>query len=236
MSISFINGHPALFIEKERLVVAGDLHIGMEFKFRDKGFYFPGAGAKMAEQLKSICKSSNAKGIILLGDVKDRLLNVTTEEETVLRNFFKTLEGIPIRIVKGNHDAYLDRILKTIGIDIKLENEILLDKVALLHGNTMATREALLKDYIVTGHSHVAANVNGVDEKVWAMIKISKEAGKSYEKYNKKCKLIMAPAFNDMIIGTRINKDSKTNIPLVRRGVFDMNSLEIYNLWGNKIS
>lgn len=236
MGISFVSGRPALLLEKERILVAGDLHIGMEFKMMDKGLYFPGAAKRMADSLLSIYEESRAKGMILLGDIKDRLMNVTKDDEEALRAFFSRLNGVGIRIARGNHDAYLQKILARLGISATVEDEILLGDTALLHGNTMPSEEAMMKRYVITGHSHVAANVNGIDQKAWAILSISGKASGSYEKYNKRCRLVMVPAFNDMIIGTSIDLSSRTNMPLIRRGVFDIGSLKLYDLRGNLIS
>ncbi|MDE1860547.1 MAG: metallophosphoesterase family protein [Candidatus Micrarchaeota archaeon] len=236
MTISFVSGVPLMLVEKERMLVAGDLHIGIEYGFADRGFYFADSAAKMSEEIMEAVHKSSAKGIILLGDVKDRLMNVTMDDERSLRKFFGGLDGIEVRIAKGNHDGYLAKILERLGIRASVENEILLSGVALLHGNTMPSNDAMKKDFVVTGHAHVAANVNGRDEKVWAVLKAGKGARRVYKEYNKKCKLVMAPAFNSMIIGTAIGKESSTNLPLVRNGVFDIKSLEIYDIWGNKLS
>lgn len=235
MQISFINGHPALLIQREKLLVVSDLHIGLEFKFGDSGVHFPNASRRMAEELLGVYKESGATGIAILGDVKESIGNVTRDEERALREFFSVLSGIGIRIAKGNHDAYIDRILAKLGFDARIEKEILLDDAALMHGNFMPSEEAMQKDYIIIGHGHTAAYVNGELEKVWFIAKSGKGAAKTYPRHNKRAKLIIAPAFNRMIMGSAMSSDSKNHIPLLRNDVFSSKNIELRTLQGLKL-
>lgn len=235
MSISFINGVPAAMVEKERVVVAGDLHIGMESKFDESKVSFPKATAKMAEELLSICKENNSSKIVLLGDVKDRLTNVTRPEMAMLKEFFDALSGIEVRIVKGNHDANLDWILKGLGYDVDIQKEILLDEVALMHGNALPSEEAVMKKYIVCGHGHIAAHLNGVDSKAWLVAPAGNGMEEHYKDYNKEIKLVAAPAFNRLIIGSRIGYETEEHIPLLSNRLFDFTSMKTYDLYGNML-
>ncbi len=233
MSISFINGVPALLVEKERVVVAGDLHIGMESKFEQSKVLFPKATARMAQELLLVCKQNDSEKIVLLGDVKDRLANMTRPEMLALKEFFDALGGVEVRIVRGNHDANLDEILSGLGFRIEISKEMLLEEVALMHGNALPSAGAVMKRYIICGHGHIAAHLNGIDSKAWMVAPLGKGMDESYKEYNKKIKLVAAPAFNRLIIGSRMGAETQSHIPLLSSRIFDFSKAKAYDLYGN---
>ncbi|MDE1823191.1 MAG: metallophosphoesterase [Candidatus Micrarchaeota archaeon] len=231
--ISFIKGKPALLVGKS--LVVSDLHIGLEFKFSGSGVYFPKASRKMADELLGIYKKSGAKDIIILGDVKESIGNVTREEENALREFFDALRGVGIRIAKGNHDAYLDRILARLGFGISIEREILAKDAALMHGNSMPSDDAMQKKYIIVGHGHMAAYVNGELEKVWFVAGTGRNARRMYGACNRAARLVIVPAFNSMITGSGLSSESRMHMPLLRNGVFTTEKAELRTLDGLKL-
>jgi len=230
--ILFLEGYPALLVTRERVLVAGDLHIGIESKFEQEGVHIAGAAERMAASLKHLYKESNAKKIVLLGDIKDSISFPSSYEYRELRKFFSRLADIEIVIAKGNHDAYIDRIIKEIGADASIANEIVFDKVALLHGNAWPSEAAMLKDYIVTAHSHFVVERNGTLEKVWIIAGAAPGAAIKYSSFNKSAKLVVMPAFNDLITGSRISGKTKEYSPLLKHGIFGWESAKIYLLDG----
>ena len=116
-----------------------------------------------------------------------------------------------------------------------MEREILLSDAALMHGNSMPSEGAVLKRYIICGHAHAAAQVNGADRKVWIVSPVGRGMRESYKRYNKGIRLVVAPAFNRLIIGSRIGYESEEHLPLLGNGLFDFGSSEIYDLYGNRL-
>ncbi len=138
-----------------------------------------------------------------------------------------------MRVAKGNHDAYLAEILSSIGFEAGIEKEIILSDVALMHGNALPSEEAVMKDYIVCGHGHIAAQVNGVDKKAWLVAEAGIGMGEHYKDYNKGIKLVAAPAFNRLIIGSRIGHGTEEHMPFLNNKLFDLGSAKAYDLYGN---
>ena len=137
----------------------------------------------------------------------------------VLYELFYRLSGIPVMIARGNHDAHLEAMLSGF-MNVEIGKEILIGEYAFMHGNSLPSADALKRGYIVVGHGHSAANVNGVDVKAWVIARPGSSMKKKYKAYNKKIRLVVVPAFNRMIVGTRIGNSS--NLPLFRSGVFDI--------------
>lgn len=235
MEISFLKGEPALLIKEGRFIAVGDLHIGKEFKLEESGMHFIKAAKRNAERLLELYNMHNAKGVILLGDVKESIMYPTKEEYKALREFFQVLEGIKIRIAKGNHDAHLDELMERMGLEIRVEREILLGKTALMHGNRMPSEEAMGRDYLIMAHGHTAVKNGGDAEKAWLIAKVGKRARLEYPLHNRKIRLIIVPAFSNLIVGTGLKEGYQKFIPALNNNVFDFNTAKVYGLDGELI-
>jgi len=234
--ISFLSGVPALMVGAEKFVAIGDLHVGIEEKFSGSGIAFPNAAKRAGSEVARLCSDSGALGLVLLGDVKHGLGNVTHAEMAELREFFNELRGIRVMIARGNHDAYLDRMLNSMDFGAEVGREILLSDVALMHGNAMPSEEAVMKRYIVCGHAHMAAQVNGIDRKAWLVSPAGPGMEAHYPKYNRGIKLVVAPAFNRLIVGSRMSPETEEHIPLLGKGLFDFSGARAYDLYGNELA
>ncbi len=235
MDISFVTGQPALLVKKEKQLVVSDLHIGLESRLDVSGIHLSNAAEALADDLMSAYGKSGAKGIIFLGDFKERIMHMTREERPALQMLINRLSGIEYSFIRGNHDAHLEEILKGMGIDKKLESEILLKDVALMHGNALPSKEAMEKNYIIAGHGHFAANINGAKKKVWFIAGPGSQAEERYPEYNKKIKLVIMPAFNRAITGTDISNGSAEHMPLLRNNIFDFSTATITDLEGKAL-
>jgi metallophosphoesterase superfamily enzyme len=234
MLISFIKNDPALVVKREKVLVVGDLHIGLNLKYREAGLHFQNATEKLARNLLRLCSESHSKEIIILGDVKESIAYPKFGEYIELKRFFETMKGMKIKIAKGNHDGDLAKVLENIEADVEIKKEIIMDGVALVHGNAWPSEEAMRKKYLISAHGHFAIEVNGRNEKAWIVARTGKGIGKKYERYNEKIKLVVVPPFNDLILGTRIGERTAERTPLFRQEVFDWKSSKIYDLRGNK--
>ena len=235
MGIFFIKGVPAAIIEPERLLAVGDLHVGIEDKFNAAGISFPNSARALGREIRGLCDSNRANGVVLLGDVKHRITNLTREDMASFREFFRELEGIRIIIAKGNHDAYIASLLGDIGAKCIVEKEILLTDCALMHGNSLPSEDAVSKKYILCGHGHIAAQINGIDRKAWLVAPAGEGMKDRYKNYNPAIKLVAAPAFNRLIIGSRIGDGTEKHMPMLNSRIFDFKRIAVYDLYGNAL-
>jgi putative SbcD/Mre11-related phosphoesterase len=241
--LRFVFGEPAAVVRadgKSRLVV-GDLHIGMEQRIIREGIKVYDATNKMAKSLTHIAKEFGCKSIIILGDVKESILYPDAQEQKMISGFFSELSHYEVSITKGNHDPHIEEIIPK---DVSVFDELVVEDFAFLHGHRWPTKEALDCDYIFTGHNHAAIRLMDKNkgiyaQKVWLISKINaKEAGKKYETFNMECRLVTAPSFNPLILGTPVNRtlpDSENINPLYRNKVFPYRRAEIYGIEGDTL-
>ncbi len=221
-------------------VVVGDLHVGNELRLRERGINADISTAQMATRIKDIAKEFGATRIILLGDIKDTILYPERSELLLLNKFFSELDGYDLDIVLGNHDAHFTELFPV--KKDRMHRELVVGNVTLLHGNRWPTEKGIMSDYIITAHNHVAISVidrnkHVYREKAWLVSDVDSDiAGKRYGEFNVKSKLIVMPAFNEMITGTAVNDKRLSSIsPLIRSGVFDLKGSKIYSIRGEML-
>jgi uncharacterized protein len=229
MLVSLVKGAPALLIRKEKTLVVGDLHIGLDLKYGRGGILFQDATKRMSDRLLGLCNETGAGSLVMIGDVKESITYPGFSEFMELKRFFGALKGVRISIAKGNHDGNLERVLRNLDLDIELKREIFVDGVALMHGNAWPSEEAMRKRYLVVGHRHFAVDSNGKTEKVWLIANAGKKIEKRYKSYNKGIRLIVVPPFNDLILGNAIRAEEGESAPF-RQGVFDWKGAKVYGL------
>ena len=226
----FLKGRPAAFIKGERMLIIGDLHIGKEAAFARSGVHFAGASKRLADSILEACRETKARKIVFLGDVKESVGYPDTTESRLLKEFFNELKGFEIYIAKGNHDAHLDEILLGIGVKAQICKELIFKNLACIHGNAMPSEEAMSKRYLFTSHLHAQALVDGQSQKVWITSEAGGSAKKWYKKYNKKIKLVVAPAFSQVVPGRLMDNFYSKSVLLFRKGVFSWAKAKVYSL------
>ncbi len=220
----------ALFAKRIGALVVGDMHIGMERKYESTGIHFERAAETNANNILSACKESGAKSIIFLGDVKDSIGFPDKEEKEGIARFFYLLKKYHIYIAKGNHDGHLIELFERLGINADIENEILMKDFAFMHGHTMPTTDALSKKYIVAAHGHFVIRIGSTSEKIFMLAKRKRALDGA-----KNSRLILVPAFSNLIYGTNITMGTKKMIPMFRNRIFDFDSAQVFGNDGREL-
>ncbi len=230
MLVSFVKGAPALLIKRERVLVIGDLHIGMNIKLKEAGIYFQGATERLAKNLLELYDKSGAESIAIIGDVKESITSPKFAEYKELKLFFDSLSGIKVMVAKGNHDGDLPKVLSNMGFKIRVEKELLFKDIALMHGNSWPSDYAMMKKYLIMGHGHYALEKDNSKEKIWLETRIARYAKKKYDKFNKNIKLIVVPPFNELISGVSVSRETKGYLPIFKNNIFSFEEAKVYGL------
>lgn len=158
-----IGSEPALLLRhgKERVVVAGDLHIGWEVTLSQQGIHIPSQTGKMLERLRSIVDKERPTRLIMLGDVKHSVTGAELEEWRDVPEFFEALlKLVPsIQVILGNHDGNLEPLTPSKVEILPSTGLALWGRFGLLHGHAWPTPEILGCETLILGHLHPAVTL-----------------------------------------------------------------------------
>jgi putative SbcD/Mre11-related phosphoesterase len=186
----------AIFLKEIDSVVIGDLHLGYEIELRKKGI---NVFTNLYEKIEKIKKRTNAKRIVLLGDVKHSIFRPSKKEEKIIKEFFEflNLNFLEIFVVKGNHDAFLEEYVSA---KIYSSRGFKIGKYGFFHGNSKPFKKVLSCKYLFCSHLHskifLPENIKKYEIPVFIVAK-----GKN--------KIIILPPFNDILFGKEFEIESK---------------------------
>lgn len=197
--ISIASPYPAILLEKEGLLVAADLHIGLEDESEEKGIHIP------APILPTIIKhvitpaiELGCSGVILLGDVKHEFAKVTGAEWFGVKKLISKLRerNLKVEVVRGNHDNYIIKILKE--LDVPLHDPYLeLSGIILTHGHKTLIEKG--GKIVIMGHEHPAITLKddvGIKHKFKAFIDLQTSGGR----------YLVLPSVSPLAYGSEFNE------------------------------
>lgn len=215
--IKFLRNQPIAFIENEGILVVSELHLGFEHELMRSGIIIPPQSEKFAKIIRKSMRRTKAERLVIIGDVKHRVPGISYREMKEIPKFFSFFED-PI-VVKGNHDANLEKIVQTKVYGTK---GVRIGDFGFFHGNAWPEREIFKCDYLFASHLHPSIQI--VSEfglrsvhRVWAKTRIDGRIVREKFKMRKtgRLNLIVMPAFNPLIGHMALNsKDVKLSNPL----------------------
>ena len=219
--------------EKTRVLLIADPHIGWEMELQQKGIHIPSQTGKLLNKLTAILAEFKPDALVILGDVKYTVISSEFGEWHDIPEFFKKLQSYvnKISIVRGNHDANLERLLPE-NVELLPATGAVIGDVGVFHGHKWPSPALLGCKTLVMGHMHpvvVFRDPTGcrltrqvwmradIDSEVLAGILLKKSKVKivgSVEEtlqkhFNIKLKaseLYIMPSFNDFLGGRPINE------------------------------
>jgi hypothetical protein len=226
---------PALLIGK--ILVIADLHIGIEYEIFQSGITIPSQVERLEKRIDSLIKQTKAKHLIILGDVKHQVPNISWQEYKEIPKFLEHFSKIKVSIIKGNHDGNIERLASK-GIDICEPQGFKIKDILLTHGQAWPNENDLDAEYIIMGHVHPAVEFwtekFRTVEPCWLKCKIDNK--RLEEKFKIKTDFkqgIVMPAFNHLIGGMAFNsKDFEPLGPLLTNEVLKWKDAEVYLLDG----
>ena len=232
-----IQNESALFIDKKKILVIADLHIGIETELQEKGLQTSSQAKKIIKRFNGICQRYKPQEIILLGDIKHMIPTISIQERIDVKQFLNKInENGKIHIIPGNHDGNIHRLTPD-GIKIHSSKGYKIDNIGFTHGHRWPSVELMNSNIIITAHSHPTVMFKDrldhrTFEPCWIRGKFFKK--NLNEKYpdSKADKIIIMPAFNPLCGGLAINRDGLTG-PFKK--IVDIKNSEIFLLDGTSI-
>jgi len=216
-----IPSKPVLIVEsrKKNLVVT-DIHIGFESQMTSNEIFI-GKNTSTNEtttELLNILDKEKPDSLILLGDVKSSVKNISKNEWDEVPKFFEKIkQKCDIVMIPGNHDANIQRLVPK-EIIMASTSGMIEDEVLFTHGHVMPSENFSNVKKIIMGHIHPVffqkeSIMNG--ERVWVSIKTKKE--KIFPSALGDIEIIIIPSFNKYFYASHKKKYNKSISPIINR-------------------
>ncbi len=158
MMLDFVRDGPALLVVGSmRVLVAADLHLGIESDMARHGIHFRSRSEVRLSRLENCIRKTRPGLLVLLGDVKHNVPVTSRQEYQELPDFIRRLrEIVPVRVIPGNHDTGIERFFEE-GEILPREGAVI-DNVGYVHGHMYPSPD-LSGRLIVAGHHHPVVNL-----------------------------------------------------------------------------
>jgi len=226
--VFILKNRPIAFVKELSLLAITDLHLGIEFELKRKGINVSLQSEKFLKFLEEAKQETDAKRIVVIGDVKHKVPVATAREIEYVKGFFENLSKIfeEIFICKGNHDDMLEEIL----LDYKVYGArgFKIKDYGFFHGHAWPFSKLWNCKTWIIGHLQAAIEIRKGNfkkiEKVIIKARPKVEKGKLQE-------IIILPAFSDLAGNLLLNKELPSDFLFEK--VIDISNSEVYLLDGS---
>lgn len=241
--IRLLTPWPAMLVEgEERLLLATDFHLGIEYELAKMGINIPFQTERFLGDLLNLVREHHPDRLLLLGDVKHGVPITSFQEKREIPRFFSALqeEVEKIDLARGNHDGNIQNLVPE-GVSIHPSRGFMIGdkfKVAVLHGHAWPYPRLMAADLIVIGHNHPTVRLNTplgvrITRRVWVRgrcdtAKLAKalleQAGidpegdpvhSLEEQFKVKVddpQMVIMPTFNDLMGGLPVNAEAPKSL------------------------
>jgi putative SbcD/Mre11-related phosphoesterase len=154
--LSIASPWPALFIEKENMLIVSDLHLGLEDEQESKGIHIPTSiFPKIVNSVLTPVKDLGCNEVVILGDFKHEFGKPSEAEWYSVKKMIRSIReiGAEPSIVRGNHDNYIILILKEMNVKLS-QPSLSINGFTLLHGHLELGEKEEKAKHIIMGHEH----------------------------------------------------------------------------------
>ncbi|MDF9744225.1 metallophosphoesterase [Natrinema salsiterrestre] len=223
-----VPGEPAATatIGSERALFVADYHAGYEAGLRyERGVDVPSRAPDRRDRLLSLLERTRPDRLVVLGDLMHSIGEPGGAERGELEVLFESFASdLAVTVVKGNHDGRIETWLAEgedidAIVDIVPGEGVALGDVGVCHGHTWPSPAALESDVLCLGHEHPCVRledeVGGSRvERAWLRGRLDPAAFADRPEYegmswlegdDESPRVVVFPAFNDLVGGTWIN-------------------------------
>jgi len=253
ITIEPIFNEPALVVENQmKSLIIADIHLGIEWDLYNSGFSIPSLMQKILNRILEYIESVSPDRLILLGDVKHNVPQISWQERDEIPYFLTTLaEQTHVDILPGNHDAGIEILLPdSKEVQLYSSRGAVIDGVGYFHGHTWPSPELFQTEYLITAHNHPTIRFidelgYAVIEPAWIRTRLKKEVLETHYRsgnidINDEWKdpvVFIVPSFNELCGGIAFNESFEDDLlgPIFSCGGIELNNAEIYLLDGTKL-
>ncbi|MCW4048577.1 MAG: metallophosphoesterase [Candidatus Bathyarchaeota archaeon] len=241
--IQLLTPHPVLMVESgERVMLAADLHLGMEYELAKQGINIPYQWNRMLDEMTARLEEYRPDRLILVGDVKHGVPATSFQEKREIPHFFNTLlEAVEhIDVTRGNHDANIQNYLPE-EVTLHTSKGVIIGDgftAAVLHGHAWPPPEMMSVDAVIMAHNHPTVMLNTplgirMSQRAWIRgkcepealckaflaqenVKVEEDALKEFRDHFMVTpgnpEIIIMPMFNDMLGGLPVNQEAPKSL------------------------
>lgn len=229
-----IPSKPALILEGEKKnLIVTDIHLGFENTLKSNEIFIGKYSTinETIQELSEIIDSENPDSVILLGDIKSSIKNISRNEWEEVPLFFEEIrKKCDVVLIPGNHDANIQKLIPN-NISMISSTGMVEENVLLTHGHTMPSENFSHIDKIIMGHIHPVffqedSIMNG--QRVWVSLKTKKQ--KIFPSKSGELEIIIVPSFNRYFYATHKKYYKKSISPIIER--LEILSAKIVSLEG----
>lgn len=141
-------GDGSAFVERNRVLVAADLHLGRSETLQDGGVPVPGVGKEDLARLGHRAETVGADSVVILGDLLHGPAALTEGVESMLKAWVRAVDR-PVHLVRGNHDRVSQARIESLGIEVAAA-ALSVGSLELVHD----AAEAPDGRPVIAGHTH----------------------------------------------------------------------------------
>jgi len=194
-----------LWAEKDKALVIGDLHLGIEEMFNSQGMLLPRHNfSDIKKHLgERVFSKARPELVVINGDLKHEFGSISEQEWHEVIDILRFLQAHckKLVLVRGNHDSILGPIANWEGLKIEKEG-VLLKKsnVFVAHGGKIPESPGFkAAKTVVVGHGHPAVTIREqYKSELFKCFLVGKFKGK---------KLVVMPSMNTVSIGTDVRDE-----------------------------
>lgn len=244
---------PALIVRNtETALVIADIHLGIEWDLYRSGINLPSRIKARLDRVLGYIQTYSPDRIVLLGDVKHNVPQISWQEKDEIPHFLETLaEYAHVDILPGNHDGRIEFLFSG-QKDIKVHSvrgEVI-DGTGYFHGHTWPAPELLGASHVITAHNHPTVRFTdtfgySIVEPAWIKTRFNVETLKArfgnLDFENGKDwadpEVFIMPAFNELCGGVPFNESTQEDLlgPVFSSGGIELENAEVYLLDGTRL-
>ncbi len=249
IQIEPIINEPALLVSgKTTSLVVGDIHLGIEWDLYRSGVTIPSQMEAQLVHLLGLIRKHQPHRLILLGDIKHNVPQISWQERDEIPRFFEALtELVQVDLLPGNHDGGIEFLLpESENITIHPSRGAVIDNVGYFHGHTWPDAKILGEEYVIMAHNHPTVRFTdplgySISEPVWIRTSfIGSEIQKHFNKIGMNIdhvsdtELIIVPVFNELCGGIAFNEARDDDLlgPVFSARTVEVNNARVYLLDG----
>ncbi|MFA5175907.1 MAG: metallophosphoesterase [Candidatus Nanoarchaeia archaeon] len=188
-----------LYLEKEKILILSDLHIGLEEAMNKQGILLPRFQfQELVKRIEKVFKDLEIKKIIVNGDLKHEFGTISNQEWSQTLKIINILSTkAELILVKGNHDTILGPIAEK--KDIKVLEYYKVNDIYICHGHKIPENKDFKNSkLVIIGHEHPAISFKERPTEKFKCFLVGKYKNKT---------LIVQPSLNLVSEGTNVTKE-----------------------------